>query len=684
MLFLQSQNERLIINRINMKIKELQLKRALRSVLLFLLLSVAGMTNALADYWMGEVQIGDLIYHLDDETLTASVIRHVDGISATGSLVILSEVTYSHWETTYGDQVYITHTYLVNRIGGFKNCSGLTGSLIIPNSVTIIDAEAFYNCSGLTGELTIPNSVTSIGYYAFCGCGNLTGSLTIPNSVTTIGYNAFYGCSGFTGDLTIGNSVTTIDRNAFHDCSGFTGSLTIGNSVTTIGQEAFHSCSGLTGNLTIPNSVTTIGDGAFYNCSGFTGNLTISNSVTRIGNYVFEGCSNLIGDLNIPDSVTSIGNYAFNGCSGFTGSLTIPNSVTSIGIYAFYGCNGFTGNLTIGDSVTTIGRYAFGNCSNFTIVNFNSTHCTHMGESGRPVFGFGPIQATLNIGENVQIIPGYAFSGCYGFTGSLTIPNSVTSIGGWAFSSCSGFTGSLIIPNSVNTIGSYAFRGCGGLSEVMMLRLVPASLGDYGFLDTNFLIYVPYESLNAYQTATNWSNYQNRIYPMSYTTIPGFGEDNDRWRFVASPLVANTAPTMVDNMILETAYDLYSFNQDTDAEWQNYKANTDDFVLENGQGYLFANAEDVSIIFKGEFNEEETKVVNLDYDAGKANAGWNLVGNPFPADAYLNRDYYVMNEEGTGINPVAVSASTPIPPCTGVFVKAEGEGETVVFTRAVP
>jgi hypothetical protein len=60
------------------------------------------------------------------------------------------------------------------------------------------------------------------------------------------------------------------------------------------------------------------------------------------------------------------------------------------------------------------------------------------------------------------------------------------------------------------------------------------------------------------------------------------------------------------------------------------------------------------------------------------------VGNPFPCDAYLNREYYVLSENGTGVNPEPVSAYTPIPPCTAVFVKAVDEGDSVVFTRAVP
>ena len=221
-----------------------------------------------------------------------------------------------------------------------------------------------------------------------------------------------------------------------------------------------------------------------------------------------------------------------------------------------------------------------------------------------------------------------------------------------------------------------------------MYSTTPSTLGSSVFDGSTCPIVVPYESLNEYKTATNWSDYEDRIFPMAYKTIPAHGETSG-WAFIASPLLANTAPAIIDDMIAETEsnFDLYRFNQSAAAEWENWKshANNDDhyhFNLKNGQGYLYANAEDVNFVFKGNFNEDETKEVELVYDANAEFSGWNLVGNPFPVSAYANKSYYVMNEEGSAIEPIAVSSTTAIEPCTGIMVKADGVDESVTFTKS--
>ncbi len=215
------------------------------------------------------------------------------------------------------------------------SCTGFTGSLTIPNSVTEIGDHAFHKCNGFNGSLTIGNSVTNIGEHAFSFCRGFTGPLTIGNSVTNIGNYTFKYCTTLMGSLTIPNSVTKIGKSAFHYCPMLNGSLTIGNSVTEIGDSAFYKCTYLKGSLSIPNSVTKIGVVAFQDCTGFTGSLTLGNSVTEIGDGAFLRCSRFTGSLTIPSSVTSIGDIAFSGCMGITSLNLLPLRIKEIGAGAF-------------------------------------------------------------------------------------------------------------------------------------------------------------------------------------------------------------------------------------------------------------------------------------------------------------------------------------------------------------
>ena len=178
------------------------------------------------------------------------------------------------------------------------------------------------------------------------------------------------------------------------------------------------------------------------------------------------------------------------------------------------------------------------------------------------------------------------------------------------------------------------------------------------------------------------------IEPVVSLNVTGYGSNvtNGNWIFIASPVVGNLGPESVGNLKPdnESEFDLYRFNQSAAAEWENYKAHTDGFVLENGKGYLYANTNNVTLYFAGAMNNDASKTVNLVHDYTSPHAdtrGWNLVGNPFPVMAYSNKSYYKMNAVGTDIEAVT-NTSTGIPKCRGVLVRSTAQNQTVTFTRS--
>lgn len=262
--------------------KCLPLKRALHAALLVLLLSVLGMVKGFAQYFT----VGDLNYSFNDDGVSVTVTGHVDGIHASGELLIPETIE------CFGNN------YLVTAIGdwAFENCEGLVGDLVIPNTVLTIGNGSFQDCYGF-GSLTIGNSVVRIESQAFCCCSNLSGDLVIPNSVTEIGSSAFQGCTHFNGSLTIGQSVRTIGERAFLLCLSLTGDLVIPDSVTEIGDYAFDQCLGFNGSLIIGSAVVSIGEGAFKAACHYI-NRVVSGALTppALGYMPFMGlsCTTLI------------------------------------------------------------------------------------------------------------------------------------------------------------------------------------------------------------------------------------------------------------------------------------------------------------------------------------------------------------------------------------------------------
>lgn len=197
-----------------------------------------------------------------------------------------------------------------------------------------------------------------------------------------------------------------------------------------------------------------IGSRAFQGCHMLQ-SITIPDSVTSIGGDAFYSCYSL-QSITIPESVTSIGNSAFASCSALQ-SIAIPDGVTSIEMQAFAGCYALQ-SITIPDGVTSIWKSVFSNCSALQ---------------------------------------------------SITIPDGVTSIGTSAFYNCSALQ-SVTIPNGVTSIENAAFSNCYSIMEYHLLPTTPptiAKTSTFSGIIAGTIIYVPQGCLEAYQTATNWSDY---------------------------------------------------------------------------------------------------------------------------------------------------------------------------------
>ena len=92
------------------------------------------------------------------------------------------------------------------------------------------------------------------------------------------------------------------------------------------------------------------------------------------------------------------------------------------------------------------------------------------------------------------------------------LPQTVTALPQYMFRYCTSLS-SIEIPVNVASIGASAFIYCRSLKEVHVLSETPPSAGTNMFSNTpsDMVIYVPSASLEAYQTAENWSTYASQM-----------------------------------------------------------------------------------------------------------------------------------------------------------------------------
>ncbi len=191
-------------------------------------------------------------------------------------------------------------------------------------------------------------------------------------------------------------------------------------------------------------------------------------------------------------------------------------------------------------------------------------------------------------------------------------------------------------------------------------------------------VYIAFKFAGVGTSGRMWYVDNVGVYCTSYpNVVQGYTTNADGWRLIASPLAETILANDVINMTTGD-FDLYRFNQSADNQWENWKtdgAGHYHFGLESGRGYLYANNANTTLTFIGTTYSGDGKVT-LSKAAGSSLAGWNLIGNPFAQAATVAKDFYVMNNEGSGF---IASAGHNVAAMEGIMVYAENDGEIVTF-----
>lgn len=180
---------------------------------------------------------------------------------------------------------------------------------------------------------------------------------------------------------------------------------------------------------------------------------SIITNMSSFRDYAFSSMENALqGHVTVGDGVTALPSYCFN--NTWLESYTLPSSITSLATYAFGNCERLT-HATIPDSVTTLAQSVFTNTKNMT---------------------------SIYIGTGIPNLPTNTFKDVLNVA-SITIPSNITKIN----------------PHNFYRINSTQDFYVQGNETVLGSSSALATHGD------NFKIWVNFEALEFYRTATNWS-----------------------------------------------------------------------------------------------------------------------------------------------------------------------------------
>lgn len=471
-----------------------------------------------------------------------------------------------------------------------------------PKTLKTIGSSAFYD-KLLTGPLVLPEGLDSIASEAFYR--NYITDVTIPASVRVINSSAFRGNASLVS-VTLGSGLTSISSLCFYECSNLA-IVKGGENIKTIGSNAFKNCKLLTSAADL--APVSVGDYAFQNCEKL--DFFNFSNIKTYGREAFEYCYALKeADLS---TATSFGADCFYNCYNLK-RVKLGDNITTIPGGAFYACNALE-EVVLGSSINSLGNNCFGNNQ------ANALKRVYITAPAPPAAGSTPFYSPTSI---TLYVPEYAMV-------SYKLDNY------W-----SKFTKVEPNPNTPDKVNIYKKL------ELTSNARIPNSpdiyLGKGGALIVNgdnaqtFGKYTQY--MNIGETSSSLISRCNQMTSTSsqFDFFIGATSGSGYWYYLCMPFDVKRSDIILPEgtSIAVRYYD--SESRATNGVVGNWKDVSADAVLQTGKGYIFRSSKEGDVGFPATeethnsiFRSEAVTTPLVQYPAVEsANAGWNLVGNPYP------------------------------------------------------
>ena len=455
------------------------------------------------------------------------------------------------------------------------------GEKVVPNKSEPFNGKILsHTYENGVGIITVDRDILSVSESAFSGRSTLK-SITLPSTVIQIGSSAFNNCSALEQIICNAETVPTGNSSMFYE----TNNCLI--YVPASAVEAYRASSIWNG---YADRIFAIGTEWSNNIIYYTS--SDENIVTPYRSEAFDGyiVSNSYedgqGKIVFDRDITTIEYSAFYYCKNLT-SIVIPSSVNNLsksslsGYYqygAFYNCSALK-SITLLAATPPAGS---------TDVLYNTNNCIIYvpGESvaaykqaavwksyADRIYAIGTewtgtsLVYTSTTGEAIAANKGPANGNLVSNTyfdgkGTMEFDRDVETVVNNAFYNVKTLS-TITLPASVKSIGSWAFYDCSNLTTITLLGSVPPTGTDDMFNNVkNLVIYVPAESVDAYKSASYWSDYAGSIYPI------GTEWKNNVITYTSSDgkIVSPNNSTSFDAKILSNEYSngkgIITFNRD--------------------------------------------------------------------------------------------------------------------------